>query len=176
VDNYIIDSRNDKEFQEIIKELIENETVQSMNNYLQHCKTTCYDHCYRVSYLCYKFCKKHNLDYKSAARAGMLHDLFLYDWRKKAETGRKGLHAYTHGATACDNASKLFDLSEKEKDMIRNHMFPVTVYPPKSVEGFILTIVDKYCTMAEFNQYICERYSMQSLIINYVINKFGLMI
>jgi len=32
-------------------------------------------------------CKKYNLDYASAARAGMVHDLFLYDWRKR-ENGR----------------------------------------------------------------------------------------
>ena len=42
----------------------------------------------------------------------MLHDFFLYDWRIK--NGRKGLHAFTHGKTACKNASELFELSEKE--------------------------------------------------------------
>ena len=41
---------NDKEFQEIIKELIENETVQEMKNYRQHYETSCFDHCYVVSY------------------------------------------------------------------------------------------------------------------------------
>ena len=139
---------NDAEFQSIIKELISNDTVKQMKNYRQHYETTCYDHCYIVSYYCYKICKKYNLDYKSAARAGILHDLFLYDWRKR-ENGRKGLHAFTHGKTACINACKLFDLNEKEKDMIIKHMWPVTVAFPKSFEGFILTFVDKYCAMYE---------------------------
>ena len=40
-----------------------------------------------------------HLDYVSVARAGMLHDLFLYDWRKR-ENGRKGLHAFTHPKSA----------------------------------------------------------------------------
>lgn len=138
----------DTEFQSIISELISNETVQSMKNFRQHYETTCFDHCYIVSYYCYLICKKYKLDYKSAARAGMLHDLFLYDWRVR-QPGRKGLHAFTHGKVACENACKLFDLNEKEKDMIIKHMWPVTVNMPKSIEGFILTFVDKYCAMSE---------------------------
>lgn len=140
--------KNDKEFQSIIHELIENNTVQQMKNYRQHYETSCFDHCYMVAYYCYLICKKYNLDYKSATRAAMLHDLFLYDWRVR-QPDRKGLHAFTHGKTACDNACKLFDLNEKEKDMIITHMWPVTINLPKSLEGLILTFVDKYCAMSE---------------------------
>ena len=78
----------------------------------------------------------------------MLHDLFLYDWRKK-QPDRKGLHAFTHGKTACENACKLFDLNDKEKDIIIKHMWPVTLSLPKSREAFILTFVDKYCAISE---------------------------
>ena len=140
--------KNDKEFQSIIHELIENNTVQQMKNYRQHYETSCFDHCYMVAYYCYLICKKYNLDYKSATRAAMLHDLFLYDWRVR-QPDRKGLHAFTHGKTACDDACKLFDLNEKEKDMIITHMWPVTINLPKSLEGLILTFVDKYCAMSE---------------------------
>lgn len=151
---------NDKEFQEIIKELIENETVQEMKNYRQHYETSCFDHCYVVSYYCYLICKKYNLDYVSATRAGMLHDLFLYDWRKR-QPDRKGLHAFTHGRTACDNASKLFNLNDKEKDMIIKHMWPVTIGLPKSLEGFILTFVDKYCATSETLEVLKSRLLMK---------------
>ena len=138
----------DTEFQEIIYPLITNETVKQMKNFRQHYETSCFEHCYTVAYYCYLICKKYNLDYHSATRAAMLHDLFLYDWRKRQE-GRKGLHAFTHGKTACENACKLFDLNEKEKDMIIKHMWPVTIDLPKSLEGLILTFVDKYCAMSE---------------------------
>ena len=40
------------EFQEIIKELIENENVQAMKNYIQHFNTDCYEHCYTRIYPC----------------------------------------------------------------------------------------------------------------------------
>ena len=141
-------SYNNKEFQDIIKDLITNDTVQSMKKYRQHYETSCYEHCYCVAYYCFLICRKYNLDYKSATRAAMLHDLFLYDWRKK-QNGRKGFHAFTHGKQACQNASKLFDLSEKEKDIIIKHMWPITIAFPKSIEGFILTFVDKYCAISE---------------------------
>lgn len=136
------------EFLEIIEELITNETVQQMKNFRQHYQTSCYDHCYLAAYYCYIICKKYNLDYCSATRAAMLHDLFLYDWRERQPT-RKGLHAFTHGKTAMDNACQLFDLNEKEKDIILKHMWPVTIAFPNSIEGFILTFVDKYCAMSE---------------------------
>lgn len=138
----------DTEFQAIVGELIANETVQKMKNYRQHYETSCFDHCYMAAYYCYLICKKYHLDYKSATRAAMLHDLFLYDWRVR-QPDRKGFHAFTHGKTACENACKLFDLTEKEKDIIIKHMWPVTISFPKSIEGFILTFVDKYCALSE---------------------------
>lgn len=160
----------DYEFQEIVKKLIDNETVQQMKKYRQHYETTCFDHCYTVSYYCYLICKRYNLDYISAARAGMLHDLFLYDWRIK-QPDRKGLHAYTHGKTACENACKIFDLNDKEKDMIINHMWPVTVNLPKSLEGFILTFVDKYCAISESFEVLKTRFLLKkSLRYFYVLS------
>ena len=80
--------KNDNEFNNIIYPIIKNETVQEMKNYKQHYETSCFEHCLTTSYYCYKICKKFNLDYKSASKAAMLHDLFLYDWRKRQE-GRK---------------------------------------------------------------------------------------
>ena len=150
----------DKEFQYILKDIIANETVQQMKNYKQHYDTTCFDHCYTAAYYCYLICKKYNLDYKSATRAAMLHDLFLYDWRKR-QPDRKGLHAFTHGKVACQNACKLFDLNEKEKDIIIKHMWPVTVKFPKSPEGFILTFVDKYCAISESMEIFKSRLFMK---------------
>ena len=150
---------NDDEFQSIIKELIENDTVQQMKNFKQHYETTCFEHCYTAAYYCYLICKKFNLDYHSATRAAMLHDLFLYDWRIK--NGRKGFHAFTHGKLACKNACELFDLNEKEKDIIIKHMWPVTIAFPKSAEGFILTFVDKYCAISESMEIIKSKLFMK---------------
>lgn len=136
------------EFESIIEDLVSNSTVQKMKNYKQHYDTSCFEHCKNVAYYSYLICKKYNLDYKAVARAGMLHDLFLYDWRKR-EDGRKGLHAYTHPRTALENAKKLFSLTKKEEDIILKHMWPVTFCLPRYKESFIITFVDKYCAIQE---------------------------
>ena len=140
--------KNREEFENIIKDIKENETVNLMKNYRQHFNTSCYEHCYNASYYCFLIAKKLHWDYISVTRAAMLHDLFLYDWRKR-ENNRKGLHAFTHGNTACQNACKLFNLTEKEQNIIKRHMFPVTLIPPKSKEGLLLTLIDKYCGLIE---------------------------
>ena len=92
----------------------------------------------------------------------MLHDLFLYNWRKR-ENGRKGLHAFTHPRTAYENASKLFKLNDKEKDIILKHMWPVTFALPKYKESYILTLVDKYCALNESIYEIRNRFYQKKL-------------
>ena len=152
----------DKYFISIISDMIENNTVKQMNDFKQHYETTCFEHCLVASYYCYLLCKKFNLDYISCSRAAMVHDLFLYDWRKR-QNGRKGLHAFTHPQTAYDNASKLFDLNEKEKDIIVKHMWPVTLALPKYKESYILTLVDKYCDLNESYQEIFNRFCQKKV-------------
>ena len=138
----------DNEFEEIIKDIVSNNIVLEMKNYRQHYDTDCFEHCKNVAYYSYIICKKFKLDYKSVARAGMLHDLFLYDWREKQENN-KGLHAFTHPKTALNNACKIFNLNLKEKDIILKHMWPLTIKLPKYKESYIIGFVDKYCAIRE---------------------------
>jgi len=133
-----------KEFISYIQDIKNNEVVLKMKNFLQHYDTTCYDHCYKVAFLSFIICKKLNLDYKASARAGFLHDLFLYDWHIKSEE-HKPLHGFRHPFIALKNANKLFDLSKKEQDIIKKHMWPLTVIPPRYIESYIVSFADKYC-------------------------------
>ena len=111
----------EKEFNLIINDLINNETVLEMKKYYQHGSTSCFEHCYNVAYVCYKMAKKLRLDYVSATRGAMLHDLFLYDWRTpKKDRVNKKMHAFTHGEIALNNATKLFKINDTEKDIANN--------------------------------------------------------
>ncbi len=143
--------KNKDEFYEIISEMTQNEAVQKMKKFRQHYECSCYEHCENVAYISYRICKKLNLDYKAAARAGMVHDLFLYDWRKN-ENGRKGFHAFTHPKIALENAKKYFEISEKEEDIILKHMWPVTIKFPRYIESYVITIADK---ISAINEGIC---------------------
>jgi len=125
-----------------------------MKNYRQHCDTSCYEHCIRVAYYSYWIAKKLGLDYISTARAAMLHDLFLYDWRKShREVKLDGLHAFVHPKIALKNATKIFDLNEKEQDIISKHMWPITITFPKYIESYIVTLTDKYSAVKESYTY-----------------------
>ena len=138
----------DEEYLSLISDLLRQPKVIQMRQYRQHHNVNCFDHCLFVSYNTYLICKKNNLDYVSAARAGMLHDLFLYDWRKR-ENGRKGHHAFTHPKEALRQALTITELNDKEQDIIKNHMWPVTPKFPKYKETYIITLVDKYFAVAE---------------------------
>ena len=146
------------EFFEIIQDIIDNDTVKQMKNFRQHCNTSCYKHCMQVAYFTYIACKKLKLDYISATRAAMLHDLFLYDWRKKYRNIElSGLHAFVHPQIALKNASEIFSLNELEKDIILKHMWPVTFSFPKYRESYIVTIMDKYSACLETYLYLQEK-------------------
>ena len=150
------------EFEEIIKEVANHKVVLEMKNYRQHYNCSCYDHCMQVAYYTYLFCKKHNLDYVSATRAAMLHDLFLYDWRIKSEKSPR-LHAFRHPRIALNNATKYFDLNEKEQDIILKHMWPLTVILPKYKESYVVTLADKSSAIGESIDYYKKNIKVQKI-------------
>ena len=142
---------NNTDYIECVKDLYDSIEVKQMNEYIQHGTTTTLEHSINVSFLSYKIAKKLKMDYKSVARAGLLHDLFLYDWHlipKERKILKK--HGFTHSKTALDNALKLFTLNEKEIDIILKHMWPLTLRKlPKYKESLLVCLVDKYSSIRE---------------------------
>ena len=138
------------EFKSIIKDIAENSNVLALKEHVQHIASSRYVHCLEVSYYTFKICKKLGLDYISAARGAMLHDFYFYNWRNKGVEGQKKFHLLRHPRIALTNAAELFDLNDLEKDAILKHMWPVNPNPPKYIEGYIITLVDKYCATREF--------------------------
>jgi uncharacterized protein len=152
----------DKEYIRCIADIFKNPVFQSMEKFTQHGSTSCRSHCIQVSYFSYNLAKMLGLDYVACARAGLLHDLFLYDWHQhRALTGDR-FHGLTHPKTALLNARDHFELNPKEADIILRHMWPLTVIPPKSVEGFIVSYADKYCSVAEVFLRLRQRISGSS--------------
>lgn len=89
----------------------------------------------------YRFCGGLHLQQREAARAALLHDFYLYNWyvEKHGE-----YHVWYHPKTAVKNAEAYFGpLTEKQRNMILSHMWPLFVEPPKSKEAYVLTLADK---------------------------------
>ncbi|MEZ3434766.1 MAG: phosphohydrolase [Lachnospiraceae bacterium] len=138
------------EFYREIADIAKHPAVLRMKRYPHHGSTNCYQHCMNVAYYNYQWCKFFRLDARSAARAGMLHDLFLYDWHTHAKKTGDHFHGMTHPGRAYKNAKRIFRLNPVERDIIVNHMWPVTLFSvPRTFEGWITTITDKYCGACE---------------------------
>ena len=45
--------------------------------------------------------------------------------------------------------SRDFKLNQIERDSIEHHMFPLTPYPPKYIEGYLVTAADKISATKE---------------------------
>jgi len=145
--NLKVDFSSEREYEECVRDLIQHEIVLSMRDFIQHGNTSCLEHSLYVSYSSYLICKRLGFDYRSAARGGLLHDFFLYDWH--GEKPYKGLHGFIHANIALQNANKYFNLNEREKDIIQKHMWPLTIRLPRYKEAFVVSLADKYCATAE---------------------------
>ena len=104
---------------------------------------------------------------------GMLHDLFLYDWRH-SHKNLNGWHAFIHPKIALKNAKAITSLNKKEEDIILKHMWPVTFFKfPKYKESFIITITDKLSAMKSFFEYYQELvYKKKCFRIAYIFFAF----
>lgn len=140
---------NDDEYIALVKDILDNKSFLSMQNYIQHGNTSCLSHSINVSYLSYKWCKKMGLNAKSAARAGLLHDLFLYDWHLRPREKGELLHGFEHPKKALENAQREFELTKMERNIILRHMWPLTLTPPAYKEAYAVVYYDKYCSLLE---------------------------
>ena len=134
-------------FYECVSDLFENDMVSGLDNFSQHKGTSRLQHSINVAYYSFLICRKLRLDYRSAARGGIMHDLFLYDWREETKSAR--VHIEAHPKAALENAKKITKLNKKEADAILNHMWPMTPVPPRFMESHIVSLADKFCACAE---------------------------
>ena len=148
VRSYALSPEKEPEFFQLVGDLYATDEVQSMRVYPQHSVANRLDHIRAVTYISYVLSKKFSLDVKKCSRAALLHDLVYYDWHDPDMSHRP--HGYRHPAFAAMNAKLLCpDLSKKEERIILRHMWPLTILPPSSREGFIVTFADKYCASTE---------------------------
>lgn len=140
--------KDDPEYVAIVSDLLAKPAVQKLRQYTQHHHSNRLQHSISVSYDSYRIAKRMHLDYRSTARAGLLHDLFYYDWRTTKFD--LGTHAFIHPRVALRNAEKITKLNKKERDIILKHMFGATLAVPRYPESLIVSLVDDYEAEHEF--------------------------
>lgn len=138
----------DSEYGLIINDILAHEEF-FISSELKHHDSSILKHSIRVSYSSYKWSKSLGLDYHSAARAGLLHDFFQYDWRNQPKEFRGKLHGFHHPKVALKNSIKHFSLNDIEKDAVVKHMWPLTLSFPKYKESYVVTFADKMWAVRE---------------------------
>lgn len=143
---------NEDHFYEIIRPIIEHPEYQKRKNYEHHDKISVYEHSIAVARMAYDMAQAFHLDAEDTAIAGVLHDFYETPLNLQEKRPFFEKHAFTHGKNAYQNAKKYFPtfLNDKIKDSIEAHMFPITLNPPKYLEGWIITIADKLVSLEVF--------------------------
>ena len=139
---------NTAAFLQCVSPLLDTSEVNSMKQWRRHFYTTCYDHSLFVSYVAFRLARYFGWNYRAAARAGLLHDLYLYD--PADNSAHPGNQCLDHPEFALRNAMALCpDLTENEKNAIVSHMFPLAVHLPRCREALAVNIADKICATIE---------------------------
>jgi uncharacterized protein len=146
--------RDIREHELLISDILAHEEFLKLKEYHHHAGHI-YDHATRVSYISYRISKALGLDYRAAARGGLLHDFFLYDWRERKRVDEKrSSHGKEHPFIALENAQKYFSVNAKEADIIVKHMFPKTCSLPRYRESFIVNLSDKIAAFYEYSLHL----------------------
>lgn len=146
------DIYNDKEFYNIAKNILRNVEFQRRKTFLHH-QDSVYDHSLRVAYKSYKMAKRiekyHKINISNVIISALLHDFYTTPWREYKSHILWKKHGFVHGKIACSNAYQIFPklMNERIENSITRHMFPLTLLPPKYIEGWIITIADKYVSL-----------------------------
>jgi len=138
------ESAMDPAYFDAVKDILANEKVQSMAG-IPHHDASVLKHSLTVSEASFVLAQRYKLDARSTARGALLHDFFLYDWRKT----KVKHHATGHARTALKNAQACFNLNEIESDIILTHMWPLSKHFYRYRESFIVSVMDKFVSAHE---------------------------
>ena len=132
-------------------DILRSRNFNRMKEFIQHGDVTVNAHVLRVArcsialseYL-HISCSRREL-----IRGALLHDYFLYDWHIPDAENPHRLHGFYHPGLALQNAAKEYPLTNKKKNIIKRHMWPLTMVPPACREAWIVTAADKWCSLLE---------------------------
>lgn len=136
-------------FYNCISDIFESKEIQKLGDITHHIYTTRPQHSLNVAYYNYIICNFFGFNAVSAARAGLMHDLFYYNRKERVKHKGEKSHCAHHPVLAAENAREVFDVSLLEHDIIVKHMWPMTFKLPKYKESYVIVFVDKYCALLE---------------------------
>jgi uncharacterized protein len=135
------------EYRSYTEDLLTTPEVTALSDYRHH-KMNRRQHALNVSWYAFRLARRLHMDAAAVARSGLLHDLYYYNFRD-ANVG-KNEHIYAHPQLALANARRVCALSDKEEDIILNHMWPMCPERrPHYKETYLVSCIDKCCCLLE---------------------------
>lgn len=132
-------------------DILKSNNFNRTKGFIQHGNMTVNDHSRNVARYSLAISEKLHIpcNRRELIRGALLHDYFLYDWHLNHPNRWYKLHGFYHPGVALKNASREYELTPREKDIIKKHMWPLTVVPPRCREAWIVTTADKWCSLME---------------------------
>lgn len=140
-----------RQIREAAPDILKSKNFISTKAHIQHGNMTVNHHCMNVAKYSLVISEKLGISCQKEEliRGALLHDYFLYDWHVGDYAKPYKLHGLYHPGRALRNALKEYPLTPREQDIIKKHMWPLTVVPPMCREAWIVTAADKWCSLME---------------------------
>lgn len=149
--SYVRERELYKQINASAKDILQSKNFISTKEHIQHGNMTVNNHCMNVAKYSLALSRKLHIkcNERELIRGALLHDYFLYDWHDEEHIKPYKLHGFYHPGRALKNAEKEYDLTARERDIIKKHMWPLTLIPPMCREGWMVTMADKWCSVME---------------------------
>ena len=144
-----ITEQEKERLENLYQSFLKDEKILRMKDISMHRGSNCYIHSFKVAKKAVKkSLNRKNVNLEVVVLGAILHDYYLYDWRKDRSKLKK--HGKNHPVVAIENAMRDFSISEEVKKVIKSHMWPLNIKEyPKSKEAKIVSISDKAVTIGE---------------------------
>ena len=161
-----------KRLEDIYQAFLHDEKILRMKEISMHRGSNCYEHSFKVAKKAIKkSLNRKDINLEVVLLGAILHDYYLYDWRKDRSKLKK--HGKNHPEIAIKNATKDFDISEDVKKVIKSHMWPLNIKEyPKSKEAKIVSISDKAVTIGESFTSIKYKQKKREKYLSYISHLF----
>ena len=153
-----------QQYYDIVKPILSHEEFIKRKTWRHHGDTSLYEHCLKVSMLAYRISLKFDMDSKSVAIGGLLHDFYYKPWMDNVQ--KKPLlekHGFVHAKEALDNSYIYFKeyMNPIIDNIILRHMFPLNKVPPKYKEAWLVSLADKIVSLDFFEkESLCKTFGL----------------
>ena len=121
------------EYRGLVQSILDNPEFKKLQRYKQHFQTTRFMHSLNVSYISWLIARKLGWDAQTAARAGLLHDFCVYDFKDKLPKGE--IQAYYHPRVAASTSERHFLISDKSDRRSCPTCFRLDLFPKAGRHG-----------------------------------------